>query len=100
MKKSKQNCKPTKKTKNTTSKCKKPQRKKIKYPKRGGSEGEQMTAEAKAEAKRIENNQRAAAAEAAEAWEVGDKGVTSGRIQFAGVCLLVGAGVSLTLLGQ
>lgn len=98
MKKSKQNCKPTKKTKNTTSKCKKPQRKKIKYPKRGGAE--QMTAEAKAEAKRIENKQRAAAAEAAEAWKVGDKGVTSGGIQFAGVCLLAIAGVSLALLGQ
>ena len=94
MKKSKQNCKPTKKTKNTTSKCKKPRRKKNIYQKRGGD------AETKEGMQNLDTEfkQTKAATEAAEAWESKDKGVRSGATQAVGIYLLAIAAVSIPFL--
>ena len=118
MKKSKKNCKTPKKTKTTTSKCKKPRRKKIIYPKGGG---EHRNAEAVAKeldnknaakvaetvAKELDNKNAAGVAEtevnnnktetarkkaeAAAALKAadGDKAVRDGVTQKAGVILLV-----------
>ena len=114
MKKSKKNCKTPKKTKTTTSKCKKPRRKKIIYPK-GGAGAKKLDNKNAAEvaetvAKELDNKNaaevaetevnnnktetaskkaEAAAALAALRRAGGDKAVRDGVTQKAGFILLV-----------